>query len=103
MDVMTARETCAICRRLVGLGDGYVVRIDVMADPRMPELSWYDLGEAALNAAIRAAIEEAKNLTAEDLQDGVHRRFEYRLCAVCQRRVLANPLGLPRDNRIGEN
>jgi len=100
---MTGRETCAICQRGVTRGEGYVVRIDLMADPRMPELSGEDLGEIDLNSAIRAAIEEANKLTAEDLQDGVHRRFEYRLCAVCHRRVLANPLGLPRDHRIGEN
>jgi hypothetical protein len=100
---MADLETCAICGRPVALGEGYVVRIDVMADPRLPELTGEDVAGADLNAAIRAAIEEAKNLSAEDLQDGVHRRFEYRLCSACQRRFLANPLGLPRDNRIGHN
>ncbi len=92
-----------MCGRAVGLGEGYVVRIDVMADPRVPEMSGEDIAGTDFNAAIRAAIEEAKNLSAEDLQDGVHRRFEYRMCPVCQRRFLANPLGLPRESRIGKN
>ena len=100
---MAELETCAICRREVALGEGYVVRIDVMADPRLPEMIGEEVAGADFNAAIRAAIEEARNLTAEDLQDGVHRRFEYRLCPACQRRFLANPLGLPRDHRVGHN
>jgi hypothetical protein len=44
-----------------------------------------------------------KGLSADDLQDDVHRHFEYRLCRPCQRKFLANPLGKPRENRPGEN
>ena len=92
-----------MCGRGVALGEGYVVRMDVMADPRLPEMSGEEIEGMDLGAAMRAAIEEAKNLSAEDLQDGVHRRFEYRLCPVCHKRFLANPLGLPRESRIGKN
>jgi hypothetical protein len=95
--------TCAICDRSVAIGAGYLVRMDVMADPEMPDLTGEGIESADLNATIAAVIEEAKNLTAEDLQDGVHRRFEFRLCAGCHRRFLANPLGLPRQIRIGKN
>ena len=100
---MADLETCAMCGRPVRLGEGYVVRMDVMADPRMPEMTGEEVAGADLNAAIRAAIKEAASLSAGDLQDGVHRRFEYRMCPACQRRFLANPLGLPRDSRIGNN
>jgi len=103
MDHMERLETCAICGRSVTVGEGFVARIDVFADPRLPHMSADEIAEGDLHAAIAAAIEEAKDLSADDLQDGVHRRFEYRLCALCQRRFLANPLGLPRDHRIGEN
>ena len=32
----------------------------------------------------------------DDLQDQVHRRFEFKLCRPCQAKFLANPLGRPR-------
>jgi hypothetical protein len=41
--------------------------------------------------------------TYDELQDGVHRRFEYKLCPACQRQFLTNPLGVPRKRREGEN
>jgi hypothetical protein len=37
-----------------------------------------------------------KGMSADELQDQVHRRFEYKLCRVCQMRFLVNPLGKPR-------
>jgi hypothetical protein len=49
-------------------------------------------------------LEQMKHLSAEDLQDDVHRRFEFTLCRPCQRRFLVNPLGLPRVRPAeGEN
>jgi hypothetical protein len=95
--------TCAVCNRPVPVGSGYLVRIDLMADPELPAMSAEEIALGNLSAAIASVIEEAKNLSAEDLQDGVHRRFEYRLCPPCHRGFLANPLGLPRQSRIGNN
>jgi hypothetical protein len=49
-------------------------------------------------------LEHMKHLSADDLQDDVHRRFEFRLCRPCQRKFLANPLGMPRGRRVeGDN
>src|SRR4051812_24468213 len=95
--------TCAVCERPVEIGAGYIVRMDIMADPELPPMTGEEIAQGNLNAAIAAVIEEARNLSAEDLQDGIHRRFQFRLCAGCHKRFLANPLGLPRDNRIGNN
>jgi len=95
--------TCAVCERPVEIGAGYVVRMDIMADPELPPMTGEQIAQGNLNAAIAAVIEEARNLSAEDLQDGVHRRFQYRLCPACHKRFLANPLELPRDSRIGNN
>jgi hypothetical protein len=103
MPAVSSHATCAVCARPVAIGSGYVVRIDVLADPQLPEMSSDEIADGNLSAAIAAVIEEAKNLSADDLQDGVHRRFEFRLCPTCQRRFLANPLGLPRETRIGNN
>jgi hypothetical protein len=69
----------------------------------MPALNTEELEEADFGETLDKLLEEMKGLTADDLQDGVHRRFEYRLCPACHRRFLANPLGKPRDMRAGKN
>jgi len=94
---------CAICARPVPPGSGYVARIDVFADPALPPTSESELEAADFSAAMADAIAAAEKFSAEELQDGVHRRFEFRLCPACQRRFLANPLGLPRKTSTGKN
>lgn len=84
-------------------GAGYVVRIDVFADPEIPPMTAEQIASADLNATLAQVIEQTKHLSAEDLQDSVHRRFHYRLCPACHRQYLANPLGLPRTVQVGKN
>lgn len=81
----------------------FVVRIDVFADPSVPPVTAEELAKADFDETLDKLMAEMKDMTADDLQDGVHRRFEFRLCAACQRRFLANPLGKPRDLRAGKN
>jgi hypothetical protein len=100
---MPERVTCDLCDRAVPKHASYLVRMDVIADPSMPALSTEELEEADFGETLDKLLEEMKGLTADDLQDGVHRRFEYRLCPACHRRFLANPLGKPRDVRAGKN
>ena len=45
---MESQETCAVCGRAVALGEGYVVRMDVMADPRLAEMSGEEIEGADL-------------------------------------------------------
>ena len=97
------RILCDICGVRVEPHAHYVVRIDVFADPSMPQLSGEDLEEMDFDKAFAELIEQMKRLSPDDLQDQVHRRFEYRLCPACQRRVLANPMGKPREARAGRN
>lgn len=87
----------------VPLGASYVVKIDVYADPSVPAVSTEDLEETDFDHTFEKLIEQMKHLSADDLQDDVHRRFEYRICRPCQRRFLANPLGKPRHTRDGAN
>jgi hypothetical protein len=96
-------DRCAVCNRPVELGGGYVVRIDMFADPEIPPMTSEQIAEADLDKALVQVMEQAKHMTAEELQDGVHRRFEYRLCPACHGKFLANPLGMPRVTRPGEN
>jgi hypothetical protein len=100
---MAERIICDICGKTIPLHGHYVVRIDVFADPSMPQLSGDELAEMSLDQAMAELIEQMKHLSAEELQDQVHRRFEYRLCRPCQMRFIANPLGKPRTLRPGGN
>jgi hypothetical protein len=96
-------DRCAICDHLVEPGGGYVVRIDLFADPELPPMTAQQISGADLDQALAQVMEQAKHMTAEELQDGVHRRFSYRLCHACHGKFLANPLGMPRVTRPGEN
>ena len=94
---------CNLCQRALPAHASYVVRIDVFADPSMPPTSAEELASADFDQTYNELLEQMQNMTAQDLQDGVHRRFEFRLCPACQRRFLANPLGKPRGVKAGHN
>jgi hypothetical protein len=100
---MSDPVTCTLCGREVPTHASYVVRIDVYADPSMPPMSSEQLASADFDQTVEDLIDEMKHLSADDLQDAVHRRFEYRLCPACHRSFLANPLGKPRRERVGHN
>ena len=94
---------CELCGREVATHESYVVRIEVFADPSMPAIGSEELAAIDFDAIVAELMEQMKHLSTDDLQDDVHRRFEYRLCRPCQRRFLANPLGKPRKTRAGQN
>src|SRR4051812_30829713 len=94
---MPVQVLCDICHRGVDLHASYIVRIDVFADPTVPPLNSDDPEAPGFDQALDDLMEQMKEMTTEELQDGVHRRFEYRLCPACQLRFLANPLGKPRS------
>jgi len=81
----------------------YIVRMDVFAEPSMPSVSSDELDEMDLERTIDRLIDQMKHMSPQELQDQVHRRFEFRVCLDCQKKLLANPLGKPRDARHGEN
>ena len=100
---MTDRVTCDLCASEVEVHASYVVRIDVYADPTVPPISTEEIQSMDFDQTVDDLMDQMKDMTAEDLQDTVHRQFEYRLCPACQRAFLANPLGKPRRVRVGEN
>src|SRR5688572_18837334 len=97
------RVLCDLCNRPVPPHGHYIVRIDVFADPQMPAVTSEEMEEADYQAAMAELMEQMKGMSADDLQDQVHRRFEFKLCRACQMRFLVNPLGKPRQARIGKN
>lgn len=101
---MAERVTCDLCGAPVPPHAHYVVRIDVFADPSMPPLDTEELAEQDPEQMMADILAELNHYTADDLQDQVHRRFEYRICRACQLKFIANPLGKPRQQRPpGEN
>jgi hypothetical protein len=93
---MADEKVCQWCGREIPGHAHYVVRIDVFADPAMPSVTQEEVDALDFDRTLNELLEEMKHLSAEDLQDQVHRRFEYFICRACQRRFLANPLGKPR-------
>src|SRR5215510_11631605 len=80
---MLHRVTCDACGRVVPKHAHYVVRIDVFADPEMPQTTSEELAEMDFDTTFAELIEQMKSMTADELQDQVHRRFEYRICPSC--------------------
>jgi hypothetical protein len=95
--------TCAICHAPLDPHAHYIVRIDVFADPTLPPMTTEQLEQTDTDQTLAKLLEEMAHLSADDLQDQVHRRFEYHLCPTCHPQFLANPLGLPRRRRTGKN
>src|SRR4051812_3047547 len=97
---MSKRHRCDLCFREIAPHAHYIVRIEVFADPTMPPL---DTNNAGAEATYQELIEQMKHMSAEELQDQVHRSFFFTLCSECQPKFLANPLGRPRHRKVGEN
>ena len=94
---------CDLCGRQLPTHESFIARIDVFADPSMPPMSGAELETMASPQTLEKLLEQMKHMTTEELQDGVHRRFEFRLCPACHRKFLVNPLGKPRNGTPGEN
>ena len=69
----------------------------------MPPIDTEDLEESDPAQAIEDLMTDLAQYSADELQDQVHRRFEYRICRPCQIQFIANPLGRPRRERPGHN
>jgi hypothetical protein len=100
---MADQVRCSVCARLVPTPASYVVRVDVFADASMPEMTADELAQTDFGAQLTQLIEQMSHLSADDLQNQVARRFEFRICPACQPEVIANPLGLPRTNVVAKN
>ncbi len=100
---MSDEVECNLCGRRVERHACYVVRMDVFAHPSVPPITSEQLGGTDFDQTLDMLMDEMKHMSADELQDTVHRRFEYHLCFPCQRKFLANPLGKPRSERAGQN
>lgn len=94
---------CELCECMLSVHESYVVRIEVFADPSLPPMTAEEVAAADFEQTLSGLLDEMQHMSADELQDGVHRRFEYRLCPRCHRRYLINPLGKPRNLRASKN
>jgi hypothetical protein len=95
--------SCDLCGCQVALHESFVVRIDVFADPSLPPITQEELQTIDSGQKMNELLEQMKGMSTDELQDGVHRRFEHRICAACHREFLSNPLGKPRRAEEGMN
>src|SRR3954465_3401349 len=100
---MPEMAVCDLCGKRMAPHSHYVLKMDLYADPSMPPLNTEDVDEADPSDQLNDLLEQMKGMTAEELHDQVHRRFEFKLCARCQKTFLTNPLGLPRSQATGDN
>ena len=61
---------------------------------RAKELAETDFDQIAIDL-----IKQMNDKTSEELQDDVHRMFDFHVCRPCQQTLLANPLGRPESTR----
>ena len=102
-NAMSDRVICDICGTTVAPHAHFIVRMDIFADPSIPAMSTEDLQEMNAEETFNDLMKQMQGMSADELQDGVHRRFEYKLCPVCHRHFLSNPLGVPRKRKTSEN
>ena len=100
---MTKRIACEICGRSIPMNAYYIVKIEVFADPSLPPVSSEELEEKDFGKGMDELLAELNQYSTEELEDMVHKRFEYRVCRPCQLKFIANPLGLPRATGMGSN
>lgn len=81
--------------------DSYVVRIEVFADPSVPPANTDSMPDAS--GEMQKLLKQMAKMSRDELQDQVHRSFEYRLCGKCQPLYLANPLAKPRRQKPSHN
>jgi hypothetical protein len=98
---MAESSSCQLCGREIPPHCHYVVRIEVFADPSMPPVTSEELAQFNLDEEMKRLLAQMEHMSAEELQDQVHRKFEYCICRECQMRFLANPLGRPRGMSPG--
>ena len=87
------RILCDRCGLAVPREAHYRVRIDIVADPSVPDLTTEELEETDFDWKVGQLLDEMKDASAEELEDDVAKRLEYRVCRSCRRALIRNPLG----------
>ncbi len=86
---------CARCSkpRAPGRGGFYLVRIDAVADPSVPEME--PLDEKEIARRIDALLKQLAGISHEDAMKQVIEHKTIYLCCTCYRAWIENPAGAP--------
>ena len=100
---MSQRVICDLCGIAIPPHAHYIIKMDIFADPAMPQIDLDELEEKDTKGEMIELLNEMAKLSDDELQDMVSRQFEFRICRPCQAQFLANPLGKPRQRKTREN
>jgi hypothetical protein len=87
------RFICDRCGMTIPPHAHYVVKMEVYADPSLPAVSSDDLEETDYAQRTADLLREMEGMSAQELEDAVHWRREFKICRPCQVGLLRNPLG----------
>jgi ribosomal protein L40E len=87
------RFICDRCGMTIPPHAHYVVKIEVYADPSLPAVSSDDLEETDYAQRTADLLREMQGMSAQELEDAVHWKREFKICRPCQVALLKDPLG----------
>lgn len=94
MPFMSARFICDRCGDTIAPHADYIVKMQVYADPSLPAVTADDLEETDYQNRMSELLKQMKSMSADQLQDAVHWQREFRICRLCQLKLIRNPLGM---------
>jgi ribosomal protein L40E len=86
------RFICDRCGMTIPPHAHYIVKIEIYADPTLPDISADDLEEADYAKRMADLLKEMESLSQEQLEDAVHWQRDFKICRACQLHLIKNPL-----------
>jgi hypothetical protein len=86
------RFICDRCGMTIPPHAHYVVKIEIYADPTLPDVSADDLEEADYAKRMSDLLKEMESLSQGQLEDAVHWQRDFKICRSCQLHLIKNPL-----------
>ena len=86
------RFICDRCGMTIPPHAHYIVKIEIYADPTLPDVSADDLEEADYARRMADLLKEMESLSQEQLEDAVHWQRDFKICRPCQLHLIKNPL-----------
>ena len=86
------RFICDRCGMTIPPHAHYVVKIEIYADPTLPDVSADDLEEADYAKRMADLLKEMESLSQEQLEDAIHWQRDFKICRPCQLHLISNPL-----------
>src|SRR5689334_21232101 len=74
-EVSMSDVRCHLCERTIPVHESFVVRMDVLAVPSLPPIMSDQIESADFDQTLSQLLYQMQDMTAAELQDGVHRLF----------------------------